>query len=41
MEEFLDEQLADAENAVKVALEACLEAGLEKSAVITGKGLGK
>lgn len=41
MEEFLDEQLADAENAVKVALEACLEAGLEKSAVITGKGLGE
>lgn len=41
MEEFLDEQLADAEAQVASTLEACIKAGLEKAAVITGKGLGE
>lgn len=40
MEEFLDEQLADAESQVASTLESCIKAGLEKAAVITGKGLG-
>ncbi len=41
MEEFLDEQLADAESQVALTLESCIKAGLEKAAVITGKGLGE
>ena len=41
MEEFLDEQLEDAENEVAQTLEACVQAGLEKAAVISGKGLGE
>jgi len=41
MEEFLDEQLADAESQVASTLESCIKAGLEKAAVITGKGLGE
>ena len=41
MEEFLDEQLADAEAQVASTLESCIKAGLEKAAVITGKGLGE
>lgn len=40
MEEFLDEQLADAESQVALTLESCIKAGLEKAAVITGKGIG-
>lgn len=40
MEEFLDEQLADAESQVTSTLESCINAGLEKAAIITGKGLG-
>lgn len=40
MEEFLDEQLADAESQVASTLESCIKSGLEKAAVITGKGLG-
>jgi len=40
MEEFLDEQLADAEAQVASTLESCIKAGLEKAAIITGKGLG-
>lgn len=41
MEEFLDEQLADAEAQVVSTLESCIKSGLEKAAVITGKGLGE
>ena len=38
MEEFLDEQLAESQ--VALTLESCIKAGLEKAAVITGKGIG-
>lgn len=41
MEEFLDEQLADAEAQVASTLESCIKSGLEKAAVITGKSLGE
>lgn len=41
MEEFLDEQLADAESQVASTLESCVKAGLEKAVIITGKGLGE
>lgn len=41
MEEFLDEQLADAESQVASTLESCIKAGLEKAVIITGKGLGE
>jgi len=40
MEEFLDEQLADAESQVASTLESCIKAGLEKAVILTGKGLG-
>jgi len=41
MEEFLDEQLADAEAQVASTLESCIKSGLEKAAVITDKGIGE